>query len=225
MFNTKKIVIYNHEKFEKAERIVRYRRINWLLLKKTVLEVFKYFSNECKKAQFPYSFSVIEYCNNTNENTIEIKCVSHPATKLKKFNHVEGENPNVFESGGTLVVTQLYTGQILFTFYPLLTERLELNAKEIIISNLIEPHKLNRQYLGKILNKFMLMIRYTSLHGVESMSLVEKLYVLKIFIFDHRNISKIKSSILNMKSEWIKLFLPYIIALVATYLGFEIGNA
>ena len=125
-----------------------------------------------------------EYTEHLNENSIEIKCIGHPKTNLQKLNPVESENPNIFEKGGALVLTQTYTGHIIFIFYPLTTEKSEPIRKEILTTNIIEPNKIDSVFITKILYKFMLLIRDTSLYGSETLTLYERCKVLLIFFMD-----------------------------------------
>lgn len=215
--NIENLIFQSNKKLSDSIEIVRYRRINWTLISKTINSEFSTFVEQCSAKKFPYEFR-IDYSNeHTNEATIQISCINHPRTNLRKINASSTENPNVFEKGGSLVVSQGYNGLILFIFTPLRTEKVKLKYSEILISRLVDPRKVDAEFLHAILKKYLLLIRYTSLHGDQTLSLLERLSIILIFITDIRFKHKFVKSVISMKNKWSHSVIAALLAAAFTY--------
>lgn len=215
--NIKDLIFQSTKKLSEAQEIFRHRRINWALIEKTINSEFSAFVESCSNNKFYYDFIVANYKDHPHEHSIEIRCVNHPKTSLKKINTVNDENPNVFEKGGNLVVSQGHQGLILFMFTPLKTDKVEPNFREILISPLVDPRKIDARYLNNILKKYLLLIRYTSLNGDQTLSLIERLKVSLMFIMDVRHKHNLVRSIISMQNEWSKLVIAALLGATFTY--------
>lgn len=211
------LINYSIKKLSDAEVIVRYRRINWTVIEKTINQEFSLFVAICRKSNFPYIFKIANYREHNNEHSIEIRCIKHPKTNLVKINSTDGENPHIFEKGGNLVASQGHQGLVLFMFKPFKTEKVDLNFKEILISQLIDPRKIDVKFLNNILKKYLLLIRYTSLNGDQTFSLIERLKISLILIMDLRHKHNLMRSVISMQNEWSKLIVGALIGALITW--------
>lgn len=214
------LISYSTKKLKDAQKIVRFRRINWTVVSKEIEEDFSEFVESCIKNKFPYRFKVATFNEHPNECSIEIRCVSYPKTKLTKLNPSSNENPNIFEKGGNLVVSQGHEGLVLFMFTPLSTDKVDLNFREVLISPPLDPRKIDTKYLNNILKRYLLLIRFTSLYGNQTLTLFERLKISLIFIMDIRHKYDLVRSIISMKNEWAKLVVAALLGSIFTYYVF-----
>lgn len=199
-----------------ASTIIVYRRLNWVFSKKKIKQAFQTFVNEFERVDSVYGFYVREDCETRNENGIELRCNRWPKTDLKKTIIKENQNPNIFESGGSLLARQTPTGHVIFIFYPLRTEKNEPSYKDLIISDLIEPNQIDSKFIKKMLERFLLLIRQTSLVGSEKITILERIHLYKIFLFNVRELNKLKLSLFEWKYQSPKFLAETILTVVIT---------
>ena len=198
-------------KFKRSSDLLRYRRLNWLIeTNHRIRWAFEAFIKEARISEVPLDFSLRQY-DTPNEGAIELRPERVPVgvvnRRLDPFAEDESENDViVFETGGELVVSLSFNGRVCFIAHPRQSDRSKPRHKEILLTGLLDPASVTSALIRKVLRKYLLILRSTSILGMEdTISIFERMQIWWIYFADLRERNRILRSILGMSNEWAKV--------------------
>jgi hypothetical protein len=78
--NIEHLVYQSQKKLLDAQEIVRYRRINWYVVEKTINSELLAFVKKCSNSNFPYKFRVDTFKDRPNEQSIQLTVSANLST-------------------------------------------------------------------------------------------------------------------------------------------------
>ncbi|WP_395008307.1 hypothetical protein [Undibacterium sp.] len=209
-----------------SENFLHYRRLNWKHVALPIIHLeFETFINESKKLASPLTFYLTDHPA-VNEGLIQISTTQRPTGTLATFNNEFGiekvdRGTLKFENGGSLAASQTVWGTVNFVITPCESERLTSNQKEFIIYFNLDPNEVTPQLVRKVIKKYLLLIRVTSLFCMhDSSSWSDRFHYFLIRVLDVRAKVNFQRDILTLKSEWVKkIVVPIVFGLLGILLG------
>lgn len=198
-------------KFKRSSDLLWYRRLNWQVeTNHRIRWAFEAFVQETKTSDVPLAFSLRQH-DTPNEGSIELRpervLVGVVNRRLDPFSEDDSENDViVVETGGELVASLSFNGRVCFIAHPRQSDRSKPRHKEILLTGLLDPASVTPALIRKVLKKYLLILRSTSILGMEdTISGFERIRIWLIYFADLRERNRILRSILGMSNEWAKV--------------------
>lgn len=212
-------------KLNRSSDLLRYRRINWNV--ETVHRIRKElqdFTREVRESKVAFDFLLREF-DTPNEGVLQLEPSQVPIGVVNRRVNpfLEDESANdvvVFERGGSFVASLSFNGYVHFIAHPRFSDRTTPRTKEILLTGPIDPTGVTPKLIQRVLDKYLLVLRSTSVFGMENtISYWERIELFWIYFTDIRRKHQLIRSVISMSNEWAKLLAAGLVAYVAGYLA------
>jgi hypothetical protein len=211
-------------KLKRSSDLLRYRRINWRVeTAHMIRRELSEFIRETRDSKVVFDFSLREF-DTPNEGIFQLEPSPNPIGVVNRRMNplLQDESANdvlVIERGGSLVASLSFNGYVHFIAHPRFSDRTTPSTKEIFLTGPIEPTKVTPHLIQRVLDKYLLVLRSTSVFGMEdTLSYRERMVLLWIYFIDIRKKNQLIRSVFAMSNEWTKVLAAGLVAYVVGYL-------
>ncbi|WP_159739930.1 hypothetical protein [Vibrio atypicus] len=199
------------------------RRVNWSqIAKPKILELCRSFAKDANEQGYPYHLFCFEGSKDKNAETIQFGIgINFTGIQKKEVQYLEDggireKSTNVIEKGSALVFSQGPAGDIMVLLYPYKSEVHARSEDYIVLHRSLLPEELTDSLIFRSLRKSLYYARISSLNGIAyGLTLMDRFSLFKMKYFDVRSQAKRREEFVNLTSEWWKVIVAALLALVA----------
>ncbi|KAB7711035.1 hypothetical protein GBN32_09845 [Plesiomonas shigelloides] len=203
------------------------RRLNWsLITKPKILKLCHSFAKQANEQGYPYHLFCFEGSKDKNAETIQFGIgINFTGIEKKEVQPLDDggfteKSINIIEKGSSLVFSQGPAGDVMVLLYPYKSEVHARSEDYIVLYRGLLPENLTDSLILQTLRKSLYYARISSLNGIAyGFSLMDRFSLFKMKYFDVRSQAKRREAFINLTSEWWKVIIAALLALIATLLA------
>ena len=183
------------------------RRLNWrLVTQQKIKNKFQETSDNAKKVKYPFNLFCQVHDETTNEATVQLSSGANKTGVVERINTPEKKSITCEgEKGSALVASFSSSGSVAFIIYPYKSDRYARNEENIILYIALSPDDVSDRIIEKCISKYLFYNRNSSIYGVYSNSLIDKLKINWMTFIDVRNRKKLYKGFWTLFVEWSKI--------------------